>query len=79
MFLVKPDENQVKISVVIKVFSNQQILVTITDSDRFGSTFSAKKVQLEAMGAGGFDMFDAGGQMMMGGMEDEFDDEEGNE
>ena len=31
------------------------------------------------MGAGGFDMFDAGGQMMMGGMEDEFDDEEGNE
>merc|ERR1711971_960191 len=44
VFQVNRDESETKISVVIKVFSNNNVLVTITDADRFGSTFSAKKV-----------------------------------
>ena len=34
----------------MKVFSNKQVLVTITDNNKFGSTFSANKVSLEAQG-----------------------------
>ena len=48
MFNVHLDsDSSQKISTIVKVFSNQQILVTITDNDKFGSTFSAKKVSLD--------------------------------
>jgi hypothetical protein len=46
------DETEVKTSVVVRLFINKQVLVTITDTDRFGSTFSAKKVKSD------FDEFD---------------------
>ena len=36
-----------KISTIVKVFSNKQVLVTITDNAKFGSTYSAKKVALD--------------------------------
>lgn len=32
------------------MFSNKQILVTITDNTKFGNTYSANKVSLEAQG-----------------------------
>ena len=54
---------------------NNQLVATITDSDRFGSTFSAKKVQLDTVEAGGFDMMGGG---MMGDFEDDLDEEGGN-
>ena len=48
-------------STIIKVFSNQTILVTITDNDKFGSTFSAKRVPLDVEN-------DPMAMMMMGSM-----------
>ena len=66
---------QTKISTIIKVFSNQQVLVTITDNDKFGNTYSAKKVSLESQG-----LTDPMVLMMYGGdtggMGDPFEDED---
>ena len=66
-------EAQTKISTIIKVFSNKQVLVTITDNDKFGSTYCAKKVSLDGQG-----MTDPM-SMMMYGMDgagsDPFDDD----
>jgi len=44
------DEAATKVSFIVKVFRNKQVLVTITDSAKFGSTFSANKVSMEAQG-----------------------------
>ena len=59
---------------MIKVFASPQILVTITDNDKFGSTYSAKKVSLEGQG-----MNDPMAMMMYGGSgagaADPFDDD----
>jgi len=48
-------------SVCIKVFSNKQAIVTMTDNDKFGSTYSIKKeplqVQEDAMFGGGAAQF----------------------
>ena len=41
---------ETKISTILKVFSNRQVLVTLTDNDKFGSTYSAKKVSLDGAG-----------------------------
>ena len=44
VFIDEKDGSKTKVSVVVKVFTNQQMLFNITDSDRFGSTLSAKKL-----------------------------------
>lgn len=46
--LFNVSQQDTKVSVIIKVFQNQQVLVTITDNARFGSTYTATKVDLEA-------------------------------
>ena len=66
-------EEASKISTIIKVFSNKQVLVTLTDNAKFGSTYSAKKVSLD-----GPQMADPFGNMgMLGGtgaaMQDDFE------
>ena len=67
VFLDESDGTKTKISVVVKVFTNQQMLFNITDSDRFGSTISAKKVERDPNEMVGFDFmgsdqFDDGGE-----------------
>ena len=67
-----------KISTIIKVFSNRQVLVTLTDNDKFGSTYSAKKVPLD--GAGGVDptammLYGMGGSAAAFDLDDDLDEE----
>ena len=71
---------ETKISTIIKVFSNRQVLVTLTDNDKFGSTFSAKKVPLDG-GAGGVDptammLYGMGGSATAFDLDDDLDDME---
>ena len=55
VFIDEKDGIKTKVSVVVKVFTNQQMLFNITDSDRFGSTLSAKKLQRDPFESAGFD------------------------
>ena len=52
---------ETKISTIIKVFSNQQVLVTMTDNDKFGSTYSAKKVPLDSVDPTAMMLYGMGG------------------
>ena len=55
VFIDEKDGIKTKVSVVVKVFTNQQMLFNIADSDRFGSTLSAKKHLRDPFESAGFD------------------------
>ena len=83
LFNVNLDSSAGKISTIIKVFSNNQVLVTLTDNGKFGSTYSAKRVSLDGpqfaqdlFGGGGMDMFSGGATNAMLDDDDIFDDDD---